>query len=244
MSAVSRDFKATAEAYQKFGQVLGELEVCKRLFELAGEPLPAQLREFFGGDRSNGKNPQSSVSIPPPHRSNRPMEATENWISIALNDAMATNLVLAVLRKTNGPVRAKDVVEMVTRLNPQVTRGAINNIGTRLSGGLIERTDDGWTLSDRTKAGVITDGYFWGPVEIFEKQELAAHRREAILYILKNYFRGGLQVVQFVEILRGLNWMKAPASKDLLKADMEILQSEGIVRRVGNSKKWEAVEID
>lgn len=239
---MSRDFKTTSEAYQKFAQVLADLESCKKLFESAGEPLPAQLREFFGTvPRQNGRPFVTQVSIIPPHRANRPTEAKDDWISIALDDAMATNLVLAVLREAKGPVRAGEVVQMVTAINPNVTHGAVNNIGTRLGGKLIERTDLGWSLIDRSKAGIISDAYLWGPVEIFEKQELAAHRREAIIHILQ-CFPSGLQTVQLVEQLKGCNWMRAPVSKDLVKADMEILQKEAKARRVGNSKKWEVLE--
>lgn len=234
---MSRDFQAVSEAYQKFAQVLKELEVSKRLFESAGEPLPEQLKEFFGGGRSNGRNPISRLNIPQPHRDKRPAEASDDWISIATQDVAATNLTLAVLRSANGPVRASDVADLVSSINPDVTRGAISNIGTRLNGTLISRTEDGWTLTDKSKAGIICDGYFWGPVDIFEVQEKAAHRREAILQILLN-FVSGLQIVQLVEQLRGCSWMKAPASKDLLKLDLEVLQRNHKVRRISNSKKW------
>jgi hypothetical protein len=219
-----------------FAQVLKELEVCKKLFESAGEPLPEQLKEFFGASRVNGR-PVATINIVQPDHGHRPPEAADDWISIETGDVMATNLVLAVLRSKNVPVKASDVADMVSEINADVTRGAISNIGTRLSGTLINRTEEGWSLIDKTKAGIIRGKYFWGPNDIFEVQEKAAHRREAILHILE-HFQGGLQIVQLVEQLRACSWMKAPASKDLLKADMEILQKEHKVRRIGNSKKW------
>jgi hypothetical protein len=234
--AMPKDFTATREAYQRFAQVLAELEACKRLFESAGEPLPEQLKEFFGTSRSNGRGLYANLNIPQPHRP-RPNAAEDDWISIETKDVMATNIVLAILRKSNRPMKARDVIEAAERVNPNVTRGAINNIGTRLGGTLITRTDEGWTLNDPAKGGIISEGYLWGPPELFEVQEKAAHRREAILHIL-GHFPSGLQIVQLVEQLRGCSWMKAPASKDLLKADMEILQTEDKVRRISNSKKW------
>lgn len=233
---MARDFKATAEAYQKFAKALEELEASRRLFEAAGEPLPEKLKEFFGLHR-NGRSVTPLVTIMPPPRKHRPNDAEDDWISIPIKDATATSLVLSILRRTGKPLSAKDVVESVAELNPLITRGSIHNIGTRLDAKSIKRTDDGWTAIDPSKAAVIDGEYLWGPKEIFDKQELAAHRREAILTILRS-IPGGLQTVQIVEMLRGTEWVHAPASKDLVKADMELLEAHNKVRRSGNSKKW------
>jgi hypothetical protein len=123
---------------------------------------------------------------------------------------------------------------------PTVSSGSISNIGTRLNGKSIQRQDDGWVIVDPSKAGIIKDGFLWGPPSIFEKHELAAHRRDAILHLLKHY-NAGLQAVQIVEQLHNCHWIQAPINKDLLKADLEVLQQAGKIRRRGNSKKWELV---
>jgi hypothetical protein len=68
--------------------------------------------------------------------------------------------------------------------------------------------------------------------------ELAAHRRDAILHILQ-HFEMGLEVVQLVEQLTNCSWVIAPVNKDLLKADVQVLESEGKIRRRGNTRKWE-----
>lgn len=230
------DFKATALAYQKFSQVLEDIETCKKLFEIAGEPLPEQLKEFFGSSRFHGRM-VDAPTIAPPRRKGRPTDATDEWLSVELKEASATGLVLAVLRRSVKPMKAKEVVEVVTQLNPMIVRGSINNIGTRLDDKLINRDDEGWSLIDPNKAGIIYDGYLWGPKEIFEKTEIAAHRREAILTFL-GAFPGGLQTVQIVDMLRNTRWMQAPASKDLVKADMELMEAQNKVRRISNSRKW------
>lgn len=233
---MSHNFKLTSEAYQKFAQVLADLEACKELFEQAGEPLPDKLKEFFGVNR-NGRSSESALSILPPKRRSRPEEAGDDWISVEVTELTVTSLVLAVLRAAAKPVVAKDVIEHVTEINPHIPRGSVHNIGTRLNGTVIKRTDDGWSLVDPSKAGIISDGYLWGPKGIFDKQELAAHRREAILYILKA-FQSGLQTVQIVDQLRSTKWVNAPASKDLVKSDMELLEAHNKVRRISNSRKW------
>lgn len=234
---MGNDFKATAQAYQKFAQVLEDLEATKLLFESAGEPLPEQLKEFFGVRHSGGKIHQPLMTIQQPRRASRPEEVGDEWISVEVKEVTATGLVLAVLRQASAPLPAKEVVELVTKINPHIPRGSINNIGTRLARTLIHRTDEGWRLLDPNKAGIICDGYLWGPKDIFDKPEIAAHRREAILQILRA-FSSGLQTVQIVDQLRGTPWVHAPASKDLVKADMELLERNGKVRKISNSRKW------
>jgi hypothetical protein len=233
---MGRDFKTTAEAYEKFAKALQELEASKRLFETAGEPLPEKLKEFFGLHR-NGSSVAPLVTVTPLPRNHRPLEAENDWISVPLDEATATTLVLAVLKRAGKPLPAKEVVEAVGELNPNITRGSIHNIGTRLDKKLIAREENGWVLIDPRKATIIDDGYLWGPRDVFDKQDLAAHRREAILHIL-GILPGGLQTVQIVEMLRRTEWVHAPASKDLVKADMEQLEADNKVKRMGNSRKW------
>lgn len=234
---MSNEFKAKAQAYQKFAQVLEDLETTRHLFETSGEPLPEQLKQFLGVHRNNGKVTQPLVTILPPRRASRPEEAEESWISVEVKETTATSLVLAVLRAANAPLANKVVVQQVTDINPHIPKGSINNIGTRLGRTLIHRTDEGWRLLDPKKAGIICDGYLWGPQEIFDKQDIAAHRREGILQILRA-FTSGLQTVQIVDQLRSTPWVHAPASKDLVKSDMELLESHDKVRRISNSRKW------
>ena len=225
------------EAYQSLIKLFDQIEECRRLFERAGLPVPEQVKVLTINSNGSGKVNVPRVRIEPIHRNSRPPEAEDDWISIEITEANATTLVLAVLRAAGRPIMAGDVIE---QLNTRVPRGSIHNIGTRLDGRQIRRTDEGWSLIHPEKAPVVLNGYVWGPKEIFEKQELAAHRREAILHILRG-FPSGLQIVQIVEQLRGSDWVKAPATKDLLKADMDLLEGSGKVRRISNSRKWEVV---
>ena len=99
----------------------------------------------------------------------------------------------------------------------------------------------GWRLLDPTSAAVLHEGHLWGLPSLFEKQEIAAHRRDSLLHLLRTC-EDGLQIVQATKMLRACEWMKAPATKDLLKVDTQLLQEQGLIRRVSNSKKWRAVE--
>jgi hypothetical protein len=53
--------------------------------------------------------------------------------------------------------------------------------------------DDGWILLEPEIAPLLAAGYLWGHSSVFQKQEVAAHRREAIILILEAY-PSGLQV--------------------------------------------------
>jgi hypothetical protein len=234
---VQNSFQAERDAFQRFAKLLNDIEDCRRVFEAAGVPLPDPLRRILGGSNGNGKAPTPALSIMPLHRQSRPPGVEDNWLSVQIGEASSTGLVQAVLRSLESPMKAKDVIEKVIKINPKIPRGSVHNIGTRLDGTIIRRSDEGWSLIHPETAAIIHEGFLWGPKSVFDKTEIAAHRREAILHIL-NCFAGGLQNQQIVEQLKGCDWVHAPSSKDLVKADMELLEAHNKVRRISNSRKW------
>jgi len=172
-----------------------------------------------------------------------PNGAKSDWVWISQESATPTNILLALLRASKAPIRAREVIAQVHEIQPAVLRGSINNIGSRLGGKTIGRTKDGWRLINPDAAGIIHAGYLWGPREILFKTELAAHRREAILHVL-GFFQSGLQLRQILEQLKRCPWVRAPLSKDLLKADLELLNEAKKIRKRGKSGKWEIVSTD
>jgi hypothetical protein len=237
---MSTDYQAEKEAFLSLAKLLNQIEETKHLFERAGVPLPDPLKRVLGGANGIAK-PIPRAHITPIERASRPSISDESWLSIEVGEATATSLVLAMLRIENHPIKVSELVRMIAQVNPKIPRGSIHNIGTRLDGKLIKRTEEGWSLIHPEKAPMIHEGFLWGPQTVFDKQDLAAHRREAILHILR-CFPSGLQIVQMVEQLKANTWMHAPASKDLVKADMELLEAHGKIRRIGNSRKWEVIE--
>jgi hypothetical protein len=237
---------AERQAFQSMLELYEQAKRCQRLFEQAEMALPEALQRFLGvsegiAKQSPARLARGSVKIPPPERRNAPSDAGPDWIAIDARRASATPIALALLRQVGSPMRPKDLFTKITEILPNVPSGTIANIGTRLQGDVIDRGDEGWRLLKPEEAGVLHDGFLWGAPSKFGKQELAAHRRDAILHILR-HFPTGLQTVQLVEQLKNCSWVHAPVSKDLLKADMEILAGEQKVRRRGNSKKWEITE--
>jgi hypothetical protein len=230
---------AEQEAIQSLSRLIDLAKECERLYQRAHMAMPEPLKRLFA---VNGTAPKTTASlIAAPEGPGAPSEAKSDWVYIRQDEATTTSIVLAILRASQSRVRAKELIERVTAILPNTLRGSINNIGTRLTeSGQISRTDEGWKLEKPETAGILYETYLWGPAEIFQKSELAAHRRNAILHVLSN-FDSGLQTRQIVEQLGKCSWVQAPVNKDLVKADMDLLQRDGKVRRRGNSKKWEVI---
>jgi hypothetical protein len=232
-------FNAEHEAQRSLLDLYEQAKKCQQLFERANVALPEVLKRVLG---MSGASQKANIShVAAPERPPMPPEAEQHWISIRDKEALPTSVVLAILRKAKGPLRAKDLNARVIEVLPNVLRGSISNIGTRLKDKAIRLTGEGWEAIAPENAGVLHKGFFWGPPAIFAKQELASHRRDAILHIL-GHFQTGLQTVQIVDELRKCEWVRAPINKDLVKEDMEILAKLGKVRR-GSSKKWSVIPV-
>jgi hypothetical protein len=238
---VKGDFELESAAARSLVDLFEQAKKCQQLYEQAHMALPEPLRRVLGLNGSDGRNVgPKAPAIPAPERRDAPKEATADWVRIDAKAASTTAITLAVLRSAKKPMRARDLNDRVLAILPNILRGSISNVGTRLEGTLIQRTDEGWSLIDPNKAGIVHNGFLWSPIEALGKQEIAAHRREAIVYILQ-LFNSGLQIVQIVEHLGNCEWVHAPMNKDLVKIDVQILSEEGKVRRRGNTKKWEFV---
>jgi hypothetical protein len=229
---------AEQEASESLIKLLQQAKTCQMLYQRAHMSLPEPLKRVLGMNGSAVAAVTGELTIPALEAPPMPAGAKSDWMWIRQEDATPTSIALATLRAARKPVRARDVIAFVTEVLPNVPRGSINNIGSRLDGKLISRSGGSWSLIHPEKAGVFSEGYLWGPKESFQKNELAAHRRMAILHILR-FFEGGLQTTQIVEQLRRCAWVHAPVNKDLLKADLSILDKQEKVRRRGNSGKWE-----
>ncbi len=218
--------------------LMEQAEECRKLFERANMALPEPLMRFLGIADSTGAPVVSRVVIPPPDRTPRPPEARADWIWIHEEAVSPGVLTLAILR-AESPMRSRDIAKRVQSIQPSVNRGTIANLGTKLDAeGVIGRSEQGWWLANQDSAGVLFQRYVWGPAEIFGKYDLAAHRREAIRHLL-SLTPGGLQTSQIIEQLRTCTWMKAPLSKEMVQDDIELLAGQNVIRRRGNSRKWE-----
>ena len=233
---------AEQEALQSLMKLLEQAKRCQLLYQRAHMSLPEPLRRVLGmsGNGTGAAPPPSGVNIPAPPTPPAPVGVKPDWIWIPQESATPTSVLLALLRASKAPIRAKEAIAEVQEILPNVSRGTINNIASRLGGKKIDRNKDGWRLINPESSGILHERYLWGPREFFQHYELAVHRRNAILYLL-GFFQSGLQSGQILEQLRNCEWVHAPMNKDLLKADLEELDKEEKIRRRGNSGKWELV---
>lgn len=230
------------EAFQAMADMIAQAKRAKDLFDRAGMPLPPTLKRLLGLSEDVAKT-QRGVIIPPPAFDSRPAGWAQEWISVELGDATPLTVVPAVLQGRKSAIRVKDLVETVTQLLPSVSGGSVTNTLARLKvAGIIDRDEagGGWLIKRPDSAAVIHDGKLWGPSRVFQKTEVASHRREAILHVL-GQFTSGLQILQLVEHLQACQWLHAPLNKDLVKEDLKVLASPAKrkIRRRGNTKKWE-----
>jgi hypothetical protein len=228
-------------AYEALSRLMKVAAECRVVFDEVGLEYPPPLRRILGEDELEAGNAHGSprpVRISAPSVA-RPEGVPDGWVNVPMEAVNPQTVVLGVLRDATVPMTVKQVVaEVKARGTREVNDGSIANIGTRLEGAhVIERTDDGWALVDRSRAPLLNGPYAWGAPDVFMKQELAARRREAILHVLR-MFPAGLMNMQIVERLESCTWLKTPLAKDLIKMDMEDLQRAEKVKRVGNTKKW------
>lgn len=235
-------FGREAAAYASLQGLMQEAQRTKELFDAASLPVPAPLARMLGGEEESENGVRRGVEIPPLPGPPRPSGVPSEWVWIYVDDCMSGTLVQACLREFDGSAKPKQLVDRITSLRPDLGAGGIYNVGPRLEkSGTITRRDGAWNLVSPEEVPKTQGKHVWASVKDFQKQEVASHRRMIIVHLLKMY-KGGLQVAQIVEQLSRFDQCKAPVSKDLVKADMEILAGEKKVRRTGNSKKWVVVE--
>jgi hypothetical protein len=233
------DPRAEIEATKSLLALQEAAERCREAYGRANMALPEPLKRFFGlSDRPSPEKTKRTVI--PELDLPRPTNSMPDWLPVPLDSATPTSVALAILRSNGGgPLRAGLVTEKVLDLLPNSTKGSVANAGTKMDEeGLIERTDEGWKLKNLDAAPTIFEGYVWGPVATFTRQEVAAYRRLVVLHLLR-LAQAGLQTSQIIEQLKQCAWMLAPANKEIVQADIETLQSEKKIRRRGASKKWE-----
>lgn len=232
------EFEREAEAYSSLQHLMEEAQKTKAMFVRAGLPIPATLWRMFGESKPSARGTEGAINVPPIEEPNRPAGVDQDWIWIAIPDAITITLVKAIMGRAGKALRPKEIVQQVQAIRPELSTGGVYNTAKYLvNADLLDRTDEGWALKGNPAVPILNGKYLWAPPDILQKQEVAAHRREAILHILK-VFKTGLQILQIVEMLKRMTQCRAPVSKDLVKVDMEVMQDEKKVRKAGSSKKW------
>jgi hypothetical protein len=232
---------AEQEAIQSLSDLIAQAKRCQALHERARMTLPEPLKRMLGLS-TNGSGKVAVANVSPPERPPLPIGAGSDWVSIPATAAYPQSLILAFLRNADAPVPVAHLIASAQAIQPDIRKGSIHNIGTRLERNeLITRSKEGWELLTPEEAPILDQELIWAPAKILTMQELAAHRREAVLHLLKT-FRTGLQTSQLIEVLQNCPWVHAPVSKELVQDDVELLsKAPAKIKRRGASKKWEVI---
>ncbi len=222
-----------------FREYLTWLELTKKLwkeFEQEGFPIPPTLKRALTDTNYNlSKKSSKKTHLKKPDEPEKPIGTNENWLWIGAREASLRTVVLSILNEGKA-LSIKELIRRTKEILPELNEGSIYNLGTQEE--KILKTDEGWTLRSNTKAPILYKSYIWGLPNLLQKQDLAAFRRMVIRYLLETS-PYGLQMMEIYRLLEGVDWLKVPLSKDLVKADLFLMKKEKKVRRLsGKSKKW------
>jgi hypothetical protein len=234
--------QAMQAASQSLNDVYTAALRCGQLHTEAGMALPEPIRRLI--DAPPTVEPEAKApNRPSPGPAHRPISAPYGspadpaWISIPPSRAVPQTVVPAVLDEAGRSMPLQQIVDRLRQLGVPFREGSLSNVGTRLkAAGVIAFTDAGWTLADDAVA-ILRDGRLWGPPSLFQPQELAAHRREAIAVALRTY--GRLGRAEIIDVLKRSTWVKAPMNVHLVKADLDAMESAGIARQNPQDWTWE-----
>jgi len=237
MSDIEREI-AAVNALAKF---LADAKEVARLHGLAGMSVPGPVLRVLGPTLSATTRPRGDGirrSDDPPI--DRPDDWREDWLWVYPKDLNPSSLIRAILREKGAPVTVKAMIACVREHQPEAIVGSIYNVGPRLEAQqVITRSPEGWQLNDGAPAPVLYRGRAWGPASVFEKADLAAHRRSMIVDLLRSE-SDGLMIMQIMRKLRSME-CRAPVNKELIQYDIEVMTGK-VVRRRGNTRKWVLVE--
>ena len=161
------------------------------------------------------------------------MDAQGEWIWIDIPSATTTTLMLALLRQSAKPLTPKEIRDQIVAFggeHEEVVVGTVYNAVQRMTtNDVLSRNEDGAVTIKQMER-----------VTAFQMAELAAHRREAEIFILRKH--GPLQQMQVLAKLKEADLLNVqiPLNKDLIKGDFQSLDGKRI-RKVGSAKKWEAI---
>lgn len=230
-------FENEVAAYDAVARLLAEARRVAQLCRDAGIECPRPVSRML--DDSNGALASSDTQVDQSTKLRKetrsPNELGEGWISIQIKYMSTTGLVLGILRRSEKPLRFKEIMACMKQYRPRVATGSVFNVSARLEGDVIHKVKGLWALRDINKAPKLEGSFAVGPKGVFSMYELAAHRREIICNILDEK-PAGLTTMQLVGELELSDKCVAPVGKDIVMADLRNMAKEGRIRRF--KKMW------
>jgi hypothetical protein len=242
---VPTNFQAEIKAASAYIRLLQEAEECRRLYSEAAIALPEPLKRMLGDEKkvpgTGGKQLEFPTLLTKPDRGRAtPPGVGEKWISIEAAHASPSTIALSIMRSLGEPIKAVQLALLVANYAPDSVQGTVFNMLTRnQTRGLVEETREGWKLIREEDGGILDGDYIWAHPKNLMQSDLALHRREAILLILRQH--PNQTAMQITRSLQSWDWVQAPASKDLIKADLSVLETRGLIKRREDTRGWEIV---
>jgi Fe2+ or Zn2+ uptake regulation protein len=242
---MTTNFLAEIAAAEAYIRLLQQGEECRRLYADASISMPPPLRRLLGEDsKKEAASPLLRQDFPTllknPERDIVPSGVGEDWVSIRISEVTPETLLLAILRSSGSHLGTGELMSAMRQLRPSTSTQTMYNVIARCTDKkLIEATSGGWKLVSADSGGILAGTYLWA--KDLPKNDLTTHRREALLHLLEQHPK--LQVMQIVRSLENWKWVRSPVNKDLIKADLGVLEAEGVVKRSDDDpKRWEVVK--
>jgi len=163
-----------------------------------------------------------------------------DWISVALEDATISTLVLAFLADSQY-LSASGIVSKIRAIHPDTVANSVFNAINRLvAESKITVADADYIIASKDIAPIIEDGYLWGDSDLFYAADVTSYRREVMLALIEK--NPGIVLMDIVRTLENLPWFPKRFNKDSAKTDLEALRTRGAILRRPETKGWEAKE--
>jgi len=235
-------------AQQSYLELLQQAQQCVELFTSASVNVPDPLRAFLNNTSlpiaTRAPKPKKEpASIIPPTRPRQyavPPGGKVDWISVALEDATISTLVLAFLADSQY-LSASGIVSKIRAIHPDTVANSVFNAINRLvAESKITVADADYIIASKDIAPIIEDGYLWGDSDLFYAADVTSYRREVMLALIEK--NPGIVLMDIVRTLENLPWFPKRFNKDSAKTDLEALRTRGAILRRPETKGWEAKE--
>ena len=171
-----------------------------------------------------------------PFRGFLPQGADKTWVPIPVKEASPQALTFAVMRQMKDPLPIARISAIVGDLRGKPgTTGGYNVVRRFMETGAMLETPEGIHLVSKEAGGLFEEDTLWIPPTQLTDADAAYHRREGILEFLK--LNTGLSTASISRGLQTCGWIKTPLNAHHVKADLGVLEKEGIIERMPD-KGW------
>ena len=192
-----------------------------------------------------GKYRYSPAPEPPtkPYHGEPPKGAERWWPSILAASAGTYAVALAVLREHPEEFISAATLNRRMEVIRKVEGGAGYSVLDRLrKDGIVDGDISNLRILKRQLGGILSRDakWIWAPKENLSEYDLARHRREAVIRLLREH-GGSLAIASITKGLQASDWVQSDKTDDLVKADLRYLAKDGIVRKLAETREWEYV---